>query len=232
MNTTSDIPATIDVNPSGNHPAASIIWLHGLGADGNDFLPIVERFKSLEQYKIRFVFPQAPIRAITVNGGMPMRGWYDIADTDITVQEDDQGIRHSERLIQLLIEREQAVGIKSRRIILAGFSQGGAVALHTGLRFNTSLGGIIALSAYLPIANEFSRERAIENQSTPIFMAHGIFDPVVPLTLGQTSKERLESMGYVVHWHSYSMAHSVVPEELAAIEQFLNRILSDSALQD
>ena len=216
--------ATIDLNPSGDHPTASVIWLHGLGADANDFVPIVEQFDLLDQYKVRFVFPHAPVRNITVNGGMRMSGWYDIAELDLSRKEDVLGIQDSARLLGLLIEREKTFGIPYERIILAGFSQGGALSLHAGLRYPKTLGGIIALSCYLPLANTFVAERHPANQSTPIFMAHGLFDPVVSLMLGQQSKVQLETCGYKVNWHTYPMPHTVIPEEIEAIGQFLHEI--------
>ncbi len=220
-----DIPATIDLNPGGDQPKASVIWLHGLGADGNDFVPIVERFALPSEHKVRFVFPHAPIRSVTVNGGMRMRAWYDIAQLDLSQNEDLAGIEDSARLIRLLIEREQGLGITTDRIVLAGFSQGGAVALHTGLRFPLSLGGVIVLSGYLPVPNTLMLERHQANQHTPIFMAHGLFDPVVPVILGQMSKEQLEGSGYAVSWHSYPMAHAVIPEEIEDIGKFLHKVL-------
>jgi len=220
----SDIPATIDLNPAGNEPTASVIWLHGLGADGNDFVPIVERFSMLARY-VRFVFPHAPLRAVTVNGGMRMRAWYDIAQLDLSQNEDLLGIEDSARLVRLLIEREQKLGIPSERIVLAGFSQGGAIALHTGLRFSSTLAGIIVLSSYLPIPSALLSQRHLANQATPIFMAHGLFDPVVPIMLGQMTKEQLESLGYPISWHAYPMAHAVLPEEIDDIRQFLHNIV-------
>ena len=221
MNT---IPATIDLNPSGGHPEASVIWMHGLGADGNDFVPIVERFKSL-QSKVRFVFPHAPMRSVTVNGGMRMRAWYDIVAMDISHKEDSEGIKDSARLIDLLIKREQELGIASNRIVLAGFSQGGAMALHAGLRYPEPLAGIIALSSYLPLPDTFVKERDLVNQDTPIFMTHGLFDAVVPIMLDQMSKEQLEELGYKIDWFTYPMAHAVVPEEIDDIYHFLERII-------
>lgn len=220
----SDIPATIDLNPAGNAPTASVIWLHGLGADGNDFVPIVEQFSALSEH-VRFVFPHAPMRAVTVNGGMQMRAWYDIVQLDLSQNEDLLGIEESARLVGLLIEREQSLGIPPSRIVLAGFSQGGAIALHTALRFPLALGGIIVLSSYLPTPSTLLSERHAANQSTPIFMAHGLFDPVVPIMLGQMSKEQLERLGYPVNWHAYPMAHAVLPEEIEDIHQFLHKIL-------
>lgn len=221
MNT---IPATIDLNPSGGHPEASVIWMHGLGADGNDFVPIVERFKSL-QSKVRFVFPHAPMRSVTVNGGVRMRAWYDIVAMDISHKEDSEGIKDSARLIDLLIKREQELGIASNRIVLAGFSQGGAMALHAGLRYPEPLAGIIALSSYLPLPDTFVKERDLANQDTPIFMTHGLFDAVVPIMLDQMSKEQLEDLGYQIDWFTYPMAHAVVPEEIDDIYHFLERII-------
>jgi phospholipase/carboxylesterase len=218
------IPATIDLNPSGGHPEASVIWMHGLGADGNDFVPIVERFKSL-QSKVRFVFPHAPMRSVTVNGGVRMRAWYDIVAMDISHKEDSEGIKDSARLIDLLIKREQELGVASNRIVLAGFSQGGAMALHAGLRYPEPLAGIIALSSYLPLPDTFVKERDLANQDTPIFMTHGLFDAVVPIMLDQMSKEQLEDLGYQIDWFTYPMAHAVVPEEIDDIYHFLARII-------
>lgn len=220
-----ELPATIDLNPSGAHPESSIIWLHGLGADANDFVPIVEHFNILEKYKVRFVFPQAPVRSITINNGMKMRGWYDIFKLELAEEEDQLGIQESERLLGMLIEREIELGTPSNRIILAGFSQGGAMSLYTGLRYPKPLGGIIALSSYLPLANHFEKDRKAENQNTPIFMAHGLFDPVVPLMLGQMSKAQLEKLGYFIEWHSYSMPHTVIPQEILDIGTFLEKLM-------
>lgn len=221
-----DIPATIDLNPSWNKAEASVIWLHGLGADGNDFVPIVEQFDLLDKHRVRFVFPHAPMRSITVNGGMRMRGWYDIADLDIAQKEDSIGVRDSAQIINRLIEREESLGIVSNKIVLAGFSQGGAIALFAGLRFSRPLAGIIALSTYMPLPQTFEPERSAINQATPIFMAHGIFDPIVPLILGQQAKEQLVGLGYKVNWHSYAMPHTVIPEEIEDIGKFLQKILN------
>lgn len=223
-------PATIDINPSGETPKASVIWMHGLGADGNDFVPIVEHFQIPDQYKVRFVFPHAPIRPITINGGVKMRGWYDILALDLDRKEDLEGIQNSAKLIELLIERERNLNIPSQAIILAGFSQGGAMALYAGLRYKEPLGGIISLSAYLPGAENFSIERHVRNQETPIFMAHGLFDPIVPLMLGEMSRHQLTGLGYEVDWHSYSMPHTVIPEEILDIGQFLRKILGPEPL--
>lgn len=218
------LPATIDLNPSGGHPEASIIWMHGLGADGNDFVPIVERFESLHT-KVRFVFPHAPIRSVTVNAGMRMRAWYDIATLEISRNEDAEGIHSSAQLIDLLIKREQDLGVASNRIILAGFSQGGAMALHAGLRYPEPLAGLIALSSYLPVPSTLLKQRHPANQNTPIFMAHGLFDTVVPIMLAQMSKEQLTELDYTIDWFTYPMAHAVLPEEIDDIYHFLERIL-------
>jgi phospholipase/carboxylesterase len=218
------IPATIDLNPLGGHPEASVIWMHGLGADGNDFVPIVERFKSL-QSKVRFVFPHAPMRSVTVNGGIRMRAWYDIVALEISRHEDVDGIKESARLIDLLIKREQELGVESSRIVLAGFSQGGAMALHAGLRYPEPLAGIIALSSYLPLPDTLIKERDLANQNTPIFMTHGLFDTIVPIMLDQMSKEQLQALGYKIDWFTYPMAHAVVPEEIDDIYHFLERVL-------
>ncbi len=218
------IPATIDLNPSGGHPDASVIWMHGLGADGNDFVPIVERFILL-QSTVRFVFPHAPMRSVTVNGGMRMRAWYDILGWGISSDEDAEGLQDSARLIDLLIKREQALGIPSNRIVLAGFSQGGAMALYAGLRYPEPLAGIIALSSYLPLQDRLATERHMINQNTPIFMAHGLFDTVVPMIFDQVSKEQLRALGYKIDAFTYPMEHTVVPEEIEAIYHFLQRIL-------
>lgn len=222
------IPATIDLNPSGDKAGASVIWLHGLGADGNDFVPIVDQLGLTEKHKIRFVFPHAPVRPITINGGMKMRAWYDIYNLDLARKEDSEGVQQSAHLIELLIERERSFDIPSRSIILAGFSQGGAMALYTGLRYKESLGGIVSLSAYLPLADNFASDASSNhfshNLNTPIFMAHGLFDPIVPLMLGELARHQLTNLGYGIEWHSYPMPHTVVPEEIQDIGNFLKKI--------
>ena len=220
-----NIPATIELNPSGDEPIAAVIWLHGLGADGNDFVPVVERFNSDVSQKVRFIFPHAPFRNITVNNGMRMRGWYDIAELDLTAEEDAAGIQDSASRVSALIAHEESRGIKSDKIVLAGFSQGGAIALQAGLRFAKPLGGIMVLSAYLPLAATLAPERHTSNQKTPILMLHGLFDPIVPLMLGQATRGTLENLGYSVQWHTYAMGHSVMPEELEDIHQFLQRVV-------
>jgi len=221
----SNIPATIELNPEGSDPTATVIWLHGLGADGNDFVPVVERFSPALSLKTRFIFPHAPMRNITVNNGMRMRGWYDIAALDLTAGEDAMGIQGSAALIKALIAHEEARGIPSHQIILAGFSQGGAIAIQTGLRLEKPLGGIMILSSYLPLAETLSVERHQANQKTPLLMLHGLFDPIVPLMLGQATRKTLEELGYSIEWHTYAMGHSVTPEELEDIHRFLQRVI-------
>lgn len=219
------IPATVDVNPPGNKAEAVVIWLHGLGADGHDFVPIVEHFEFDEHHSVRFVFPHAPIRPITVNDGMEMRGWYDIAALDLSQEEDVEGILASGQLIKNLIDREVEQGISPEKIILAGFSQGGAMALHVGLRYEKALGGIVALSTYLPLANRLADDYHQSNKAVPIFMAHGLFDPVVPLSMGQQSERYLSSFHYQIDFKTYPMAHAVMPEEISDIAQFLKATL-------
>ncbi|MFC1536228.1 alpha/beta hydrolase [Pseudomonadota bacterium] len=211
---------------TGENPTATVIWLHGLGADGRDFEPIVPELRLPDDLNIRFVFPHAPSMPVSINGGFIMPAWYDIKHTDIGYQQDEAGIRESGRQIQLLIEREELRGVSSERIILAGFSQGGAMALHIGLRQGEPLAGIMALSCYLPIAETVESELFEESKSTQIFMAHGVNDPVVPYTLGDNSHRKLESLGYSVEWHSYPMEHSVCPEEVTKIGQWISKVLS------
>lgn len=224
MNAT--LPATIDVNPKGNDPKASIIWLHGLGADGADFVPITSQLGLKENQQVRFVFPHAPIRPITINNGMQMRAWYDIAELSIDFKEDNLGIEESAHLINLLIEREQSFGIPSDKILLAGFSQGGAMSLFAGLRYKQSLAGIIALSSYMPLAQRLSQEVHPNNKSIPIFMAHGLYDPVVPLMLGEMCHQQLEGLGFNIDWHTYPMPHTVIPQEIQDIGRFLAKVLT------
>jgi len=205
------------------NPSASIIWLHGLGADGNDFAPIVPALK-LPKAAIRFVFPHAPVQPVTINGGMRMRAWYDISDGAIR-REDEGGVRASQKLIEALIARERARGTAANRLVLAGFSQGGAIALQTGLRHSERIAGIMALSTYLPIAEKFPAEASSANREAPIFMAHGSYDPVIPLARATQSRGLLQSLGYTVEWREYPMPHSVCPEEVADIGAWLGKML-------
>lgn len=206
-------------------PDAAIIWLHGLGADGNDFVPVVPELVRQGERAWRFVFPHAPIRPVTLNGGTPMRAWYDLLSLDRRSVEDAAGFRDTDAAVRRLIEREVERGIRRDRIVLAGFSQGGAVSLYTGLRYPERLAGIMALSAYLPLAERLAAERAAINVPTPIFMAHGLSDPVLPCALGAESRDRLKSMGYSVEWHQYPMPHSVCPAEIAEIRSYLLKVL-------
>jgi phospholipase/carboxylesterase len=208
---------------TGKNPAASIIWLHGLGADGNDFAPIVPELQ-LPRSAIRFVFPHAPIQPVTINGGMRMRAWYDITDGAIR-REDERGVRASQALIEALIAREKERGTKAERLVLAGFSQGGAIALQTGLRHRERIAGIMALSTYLPVGEKLSAEASAANRDLPIFMAHGSYDPIIPLARAEQSRELLLSLGYTIEWREYGMPHSVCPEELADIGAWLTKVL-------
>ena len=201
---------------SGKNPQYSVIWLHGLGADGHDFVPMLDELKL--PVAVRFIFPHAPKIPVTINGGFVMRAWYDIADPAIDAQQDEAGIRASQAAIEALIAQEVARGIPAQHIFLAGFSQGGAIALHTALRLNDPLAGVLALSAYLPLA-ELAAEATCH--ATPIFMAHGRSDPVVPYALGIASRERLLELQCAVEWHEYAMQHSVCAAELIDIQAWL-----------
>jgi phospholipase/carboxylesterase len=213
----------IEVQTAPN-PTASVIWMHGLGADGNDFVPIVREFDMAGCPPIRFVFPNAPTMPVTINGGYVMRAWYDILGVDLVRREDEAGIRTSAAHIEALIAREKSRGMQSQRIALAGFSQGCAMTLFTGLRHTEPLAGMIALSGYLPITDKTAAERHAANQNTPLFMAHGTQDSVVPIQRAQASRDVLQALGYKVQWHSYPMQHGVHPDEIDAIAAFLNKI--------
>lgn len=208
------------------NPTAAVIWLHGLGADGNDFVPIIPQLNLTDCPAIRFVFPSAPSIAVTVNGGYVMPAWYDIAGRDLTDREDANGIRKSATAITALIEGEANRGIAYENIVLAGFSQGCAMALQVGLRFPQKLAGIMALSGYLPLANSLALERSTANQDTPILMAHGIWDAVVIPERAEASVEVLEKLGYQVDWNTYPMEHSLHPDELIDISGFLRLVLT------
>lgn len=210
---------------TGANPQHAVIWLHGLGADGHDFAPIVPELGLQNAPAIRFIFPHAPIQPVTINGGMAMRSWYDIYVADLVRHEDESGLRQSQIEVQNLIARENARGIPTENIVLAGFSQGCAMTLQTGLRLPERLAGMLCLSGYLPLAAAVEKERHQANQNTPIFMAHGSMDPVVPLTRAEASRQQLEAMGYQVQWNAYPMPHAVCPEEISAIGQFLKQVL-------
>ena len=204
---------------TGPKPAAAVIWLHGLGADGHDFEPIVPELKLPKP--VRFVFPHAPVRPVTINQGMRMRAWYDILQLG-GGPEDEKGIRESQGLIQALIKQQP---VPAKAIVLAGFSQGGAIVLQTALRYPERLAGVIALSTYLPLSGKLTAEKSPANQELPIFMAHGRYDDLIPLGRAQKSRELLVDAGYKVEWHDYPMPHSVCGEEIADITSFLVRLL-------
>jgi phospholipase/carboxylesterase len=214
---------------SAPNPVAAVIWLHGLGADGNDFAGLVPELDLDGCPPIRFVFPHAPSIPVTLNGGYVMPAWYDIRGINLVDRQDAAGIQKSERAIIALIENEVARGIPYDHIVLAGFSQGCAMALHTGLRLPHRLAGIMALSGYLPLADRFVTERMQANAHTPVFMAHGTMDPVVVLQRGENSRDALAAMGHPVQWHTYPMPHAVHPQEIADIGLFLKQVLGAAA---
>jgi phospholipase/carboxylesterase len=220
----SDLLPAIELETAPN-PAASVIWLHGLGADGNDFVPIVPELGLPPTLALRFVFPHAPVRAVTINNGMRMRAWYDISAADLTNRADLAGVQESQALLEALVEREKARGMSAKRIVLAGFSQGGAVALYTGVRHSERLAGIMALSTYLISPDALASEASAANRGVPIFMAHGTADPIVRFQWGEASKRLLEAGGYDVEWHTYRMEHSVCMEEVRAIGAWLAKVL-------
>jgi len=212
----------IELNPT-DKALGTVIWLHGLGADANDFVPIVEALQLPKNLPLRFVFPEAKNRAITVNGGMSMRGWYDITSLDLTFEEDEAGIDESVGEIRALIMNEKKQGFTSKQIILAGFSQGGAIALQTGLRFKEPLAGILALSTYIPLADSLAERLGPHVSDVPILMIHGLFDPVVPLQLANQAKAQLEEWDAPVVFKTYPMPHAVCDEEIALISKWLSR---------
>lgn len=221
------IPEIVEVE-TGADPVGSVIWLHGLGADGHDFEPIVPELGLPDTLPLRFVFPHAPTRPVTINGGMSMRAWYDILTLDKEGPADDIGIRASSELLDALINREQEQGMDSASIVLAGFSQGGAIVLHNALRTQLKLAGLMALSTYLPLRKKIDAE-VVNNPdagdtSLPVFMAHGSFDPMIPMEGGRVSVDVLETLGYTVEWHEYPMAHAVCPQEIADISRWLRTV--------
>ncbi len=210
---------------TGRNPTGSVIWMHGLGADGHDFEPVVPELVRPGERALRFVFPHAPVRPVSLNNGYAMRAWYDILGLDRRSQQDEVGIRGSAAAIRALIARENARGIASARIVLAGFSQGGAMALFVGLRAPERLAGIMALSCYAVLESTLDAERQAANQHTPIFMAHGTVDPMIDVSLGLHTCKLLEARAYQVEWHTYPMPHAVSPEEIDAIAAWLRRVL-------
>jgi phospholipase/carboxylesterase len=221
---TSALLETIEITSS-PEPTVAVIWMHGLGADGNDFVPIVKELDLRGCPGIRFVFPHAPTMPVTINGGYVMRAWYDILGTDIAKREDEAGLRLSQSHIEQLIAREIARGIPAERIILAGFSQGCAMALQVGLRYPEKLAGFLCLSGYVPLREVMHSERHAANQNTPIFLAHGRADPVIPIQRAEQSRDLLLASGYQVEWHEYMMQHSVCPEEMTDMSHWLQKLL-------
>ncbi|HLS06002.1 MAG TPA: alpha/beta fold hydrolase [Wenzhouxiangella sp.] len=206
---------------TGRNPRHAVVWLHGLGADGHDFEPIVPQLSAASARAVRFIFPHAPVRPVTINGGLPMRAWYDIFGVDIDRNQDAEGIAASVAAIDALLDEQLAAGIEPHRIILAGFSQGGAIALRCGLARAPALGGVVGLSTYLLGADSLD-EWANGNELPPVFMGHGTQDPIVPAALGESSARRLEEAGYAVQWQAWPMAHSVCAEEIAALDAWLD----------
>ena len=217
--TTHPLPhLTTETAPS---PDAAVIWMHGLGADGHDFEPIVPQLGLRPDLRIRFIFPHAPAMPVTINGGYVMPAWYDIRQTDLGIEHDAKGIAVSAQRIGMLIEQQRMHGIAAGRIVLAGFSQGAAMALYVGLQYEEQLGGLIALSGYLLLPDTL--EQRLQGRPTPpVFMAHGVNDPVVPFSLGEAALRRLQALKCEVEWHSYPMEHQVCPEEIHAIGAWLN----------
>lgn len=211
------------VHETGANPDRTVIWLHGLGADGHDFEPIVPQLRSAAGRAVRFIFPHAPVRPVTINGGMAMRAWYDIRGVDIDRDPDSEGMRASVAAVDGLLDEQVAGGIEPHRIILAGFSQGGAIALLCGLGRSVPLAGLIGLSTYLPGADRLSEWVAPASAKTPIFMGHGSQDPIVPVALGEASARRLQAAGREVAWHTWPIPHAVCPEEIETIDRWLEQ---------
>lgn len=221
-----DLLPAIEIE-TGASPIHAIVWLHGLGADGNDFVPIINELELFYEKSARFIFPHAPERPVSINNGYVMRAWYDIYHPDFNNRQDESGIRSSQQAIDVLIAREIQRGIASKHIFLAGFSQGGAMALQTGLRQLNPLAGIIVLSGYLPLAETLSSEACAANAAIPIFMAHGTYDSVISLSHAIASREKLQAAGYEPEWHEYPMAHTVCRQEIADINHWL-RLVTES----
>jgi len=218
---------SIEINP--DHPAQhSVIWLHGLGADGSDFVSIVPELHLPKALNVRFIFPHAPVMAVTMNNGYKMRAWFDLYDLTIAAKIDEAGILNASRMLDRLIAREESLGVPAQNIILAGFSQGAVVALTTGLRFPKKLGGIMALSGYLPLAEKVLADASPANQATPIFIAHGTQDAVLPCQLGEMTSQILNKAHYPVDWHMYPMQHSVCGEEVRDISAWMQKVWGKS----
>jgi len=223
--TTRESPDAVVLTP-GVAPVATVIWLHGLGADGFDFVPIVDELRLPPTLPVRFIFPHATPRPVTINNGYVMRAWYDIKGFGPERAEDDAGIRESEGVVKRYIEQEIAQGIPASKIVIAGFSQGGAIAFQTGLRYPHRLAGVMALSTYLPLRASVATEASAANRDLPILMCHGVQDPVVSLQMGEASRDVLQGLGYRIEWHSYPMEHSVCMEEVVDISKWLQARLS------
>ena len=215
---------TIELHPAAE-ARATVIILHGLGADGTDFLPMADELKLGAVGPVRYLFPRAPVRPVTLNGGHPMRAWYDILGSDIVRREDEAGLRESIADVQQLIDREVARGMPAHRIVLAGFSQGSAITLGAGLRHRERLAGMAGLSGYLPLAATTAAERHSANAATPLFLAHGRNDGMVPLARGVAARDLLQSLGQPIEWHDYPMEHSVCAEEVQALQLWLLKVL-------
>ena len=216
-----DLPECVEVT-TGEDPVGSVIWLHGLGADGHDFEPIVPELRLPAELPLRFVFPHAPVRPVTINGGMHMRAWYDIISLDAEGRADADGVRESTALLDALIEREIGRGIPEEKIVIAGFSMGGAIVVNKTLTTHRKLAGLMALSTYLPVPA--AAENSSSNRDLPVFMGHGTFDPMVQHPWGKATAERLTELGFTVEWHDYAMAHAVCAEEVQDIRDWLLRV--------
>lgn len=222
---TADRLETVEVE-TGPAPAAAVIWMHGLGADGHDFVPVVSELDLPADLSIRFVFPHAPLQPVTINNGYVMRAWYDVLLEGGGKREDGAGVRASQVRLEALIAREKARGIPAARLVLAGFSQGGAMALHTGLRHPERLAGLMALSCFLPLADTLAAEASPANRDVPVLMAHGTQDAVIPMARAQQARDRLVALGYRVRWREYRMAHAVCAEEIDDIGAWLGEVLA------
>jgi phospholipase/carboxylesterase len=220
-----DLLDAIEIETAPN-PDAAVVWMHGLGADGHDFEPIVPELRLPATTRLRFVFPHAPLRPVTINQGHVMRAWYDVRALAGVRREDEAGVRQSARQIEALLARERQRGIAPRRIVIAGFSQGGAMALHVGLRHPDRLAGILALSCYLPLAGALDTERSPANHDVPIFWAHGLHDPMIPRAMAEEGRAQLAELGYRIDWHQYPIPHSVSAEEIADVARWLERVLA------
>jgi len=225
-NTKTIMPLQVLEAQTGENPVATILIMHGLGADGRDFMPIAEQLDLSGVGPVRYLFPNAPTIPVTINGGYMMPAWYDVLSADLVKREDEAGLRQSRVEIEALIANEKARGIPASRIVVAGFSQGCAMSLMVGVRHAETLAGIVGMSGYLPLAANLAAEHTAASLTTPIFMAHGTRDPVVALPRGTASRDALMAIGYAVEWHDYPMEHSVCPEEVADLEVFLNRVLA------